>query len=70
MAKICANHKNLPHLRAKKQIAAFGRAAHKCQDFLAKPMVSGAVQCEHVWQGRNYQNRSGIKFWRMLKFFI
>lgn len=26
MAKICANHKNLRHLRAKKQIAAFDRA--------------------------------------------
>jgi hypothetical protein len=26
--RICANHKNLRHLRAKKQIAAFDRAEH------------------------------------------
>ncbi|MDR0566722.1 MAG: hypothetical protein LBG47_06775 [Prevotellaceae bacterium] len=28
MAKICANHKNPRHLRAKKQIAAFDRAEY------------------------------------------
>ncbi|MDR0566005.1 MAG: hypothetical protein LBG47_03060 [Prevotellaceae bacterium] len=30
-AKICANHKNLRHLCAKKQIAAFGRAEYSKQ---------------------------------------
>ncbi|MDR0566574.1 MAG: hypothetical protein LBG47_06010 [Prevotellaceae bacterium] len=39
MAKICANHKNPRHLRAKKQIAVFDRAEYKAAVAASLPLI-------------------------------